>query len=244
MTCKVCEKGNMVKQGDKLVCDQCGAVAIPVENQQEIKLTKSQLRKEKREKKRKEAEEKEAQKSAGRKVLEFCTPMIVAVIIAAVLRVGVIANATIPTESMYKTIEANDRVIASRLSYTFDEPERGDIIIFEYPEDYAKGITTYYVKRIIGLPGETVTISGGSVYITDTDGNTEMLEEDYVIGRTYEGLLENGTYTVPEDSYFVMGDNRQNSEDSRYWRTTHCVHEDRIIGKVLFKYYPNFEKLD
>lgn len=244
MKCRICEKGNMIEQDNKLVCDQCGAVAILAENRQEIQLTKSEIKKLKKEKKRQELEEKEAQKSKGRKVLEFFAPIIIAIIVATILRVGVIANATVPTESMYSTIEANDRVIASRLSYTFSEPERGDIIIFEYPEDYAKGITTYYVKRVIGLPGETVTISGGSVYITDTNGNTEMLEEDYVLGITLEGYLENGMYTVPEDSYFVMGDNRQNSEDSRYWTTTHCVHKDRIIGKVLFKYYPHFERLD
>lgn len=244
MICKVCGKGSMVKEGNKYVCDECGAIAMPNDNPEELKKEKAEVRKAKREKKRKDREEAEMRKSTGRKIVEFFLPIIIALVVAMILKTCVFANAVIPTCSMRETIQENDRVIASRLVYDFNDPQRGDIIIFKFPDDYAKGITTYYVKRIIGLPGETVTITGGSVYITDVNGNTQMLEEDYVVGKTYEGFLENGTYTVPENSYFVMGDNREDSEDARYWTTTHCVERSLIEGKVMFKYYPSFERLD
>ncbi|MGN0523642.1 MAG: signal peptidase I [Eubacterium sp.] len=244
MTCKVCEKGTMIKEGNKYVCEKCGAIAVSAESAEDIKKIKADAKKAKKEAKRKKQEEAEARKSTGRKVLDFFLPIVIALVVATLLKTFVFANAVVPTGSMLQTIQENDRVIASRLTYEFNDPERGDIIIFKYPDDYARGVTTYFVKRIIALPGETITITGGSVYITDVNGNTQMLEEDYVVGTTTEGWLENGTYTVPEDCYFVMGDNRENSEDSRYWSTTHCVERDLIEGKVMFKYYPKFERLD
>lgn len=177
-------------------------------------------------------QEQEKKKSVLGEILDFITPIIVALIIAMILKYVVFANAIIPTGSMLNTIQENDRVIASRLAYKFDKPERFDIAIFEYPDNEEQ----LFVKRIIGLPGETVSIQDGTVYITGEDGKTHQLEEDYVSDENKDHY--NGTFVVPENSYFVMGDNRDNSVDSRYWITTNFVSEDKLVGKVLFRYYP------
>ena len=177
-------------------------------------------------------QEQEKKKSVLGEILDFIAPIIVALIIAMILKYVVFANAIIPTGSMLNTIQENDRVIASRLAYKFDKPERFDIAIFEYPDNEEQ----LFVKRIIGLPGETVSIQDGTVYITGEDGKTHQLEEDYVADENKDHY--NGTFVVPENSYFVMGDNRDNSVDSRYWITTNFVSEDKLVGKVLFRYYP------
>lgn len=177
-------------------------------------------------------QEQDKKKSVLGEILDFIAPIIVALIIAMILKYVVFANAIIPTGSMLNTIQENDRVIASRLAYKFDKPERFDIAIFEYPDNEEQ----LFVKRIIGLPGETVSIQDGTVYITGEDGKTHQLEEDYVSDENKDHY--NGTFVVPENSYFVMGDNRDNSVDSRYWITTNFVSEDKLVGKVLFRYYP------
>lgn len=179
-----------------------------------------------------EAETEQKKKSALSEFLEFIAPIVVAIIIAMILKYVVFANAIVPTGSMLNTIHENDRVIASRLSYKYSKPERYDIAIFKYPDNEEQ----LFVKRIIGLPGETVSIQDGIVYITGEDGKTHQLEEEYVSEENKDHY--NGTFVVPENSYFVMGDNRDNSVDSRYWVTTNFVSEDKLVGKVLFRYYP------
>mgnify|MGYP006383857167 FL=1 len=185
--------------------------------------------------------EQEEQKSSPlREILDFLAPIIIALVIAMILKYVVFANAIIPTGSMLNTIHENDRVIASRLSYKFNEPERYDIAIFKYPDNEEQ----LFVKRIIGLPGETVSIQDGTVYITGEDGKTTQLEDSFVAPENKDHY--NGTFVVPEDCYFVMGDNRDNSVDSRYWITTNYVSKDKLVGQVLFRYYPfdSFGKLE
>lgn len=155
---------------------------------------------------------------------------IVLLLIIVFIKCFVIINAIIPTGSMENTIQIGDRVIASRLAYIFDEPKRGDIVIFKAPDT-----KELYVKRIIGLPGDIVDIIDGKVYI-----NGELLVEDY-IKETMVGSF--GSYDVPEGSYFMLGDNRNNSNDSRYWDNTYLDGVD-ILGKVVFKYYPRVEFLN
>lgn len=179
-----------------------------------------------------EVEEEETQKSKLREILEFLAPIIIALIVAMILKYCIFANAVIPTGSMLETIQEGDRVIASRLEYKFNDPERYDIAIFKYPDNEDE----LFVKRIIGLPGETVNIVDGVVYITDTDGKTTKLRDDFVSEENKDNY--NGTFVVPEDCYFVMGDNRDNSVDSRYWTTTNFVSRDKFVGKVMFRYYP------
>ncbi len=154
-----------------------------------------------------------------------------AVLLAMFITQVLIVNATVPTQSMEPTIMAKDRLIGSRLSYKNSDPERGDIIIFKYPDDEK----VLFIKRVIGLPGEKVEIHDGNVYI---DG--AVLEEPYLTVRT-EGNF--GPYEVPEGHFFMMGDNRNNSSDSRYWTNTYLSRE-AVIGRALFKYWPKAESLD
>lgn len=179
-----------------------------------------------------EPQEEQAKKSKLREFLEFIAPIVIAMIIAMVLKHCVFANAVIPTGSMLDTIQQGDRVIASRLAYTFNDPERFDIAIFKYPDNEKE----YFVKRVIGLPGEKVDILNGTVYITGADGKTLELRDDFVSQENKDNY--SGSFVVPEDCYFVMGDNRDNSVDSRYWVTTNYVSRDKFIGKVMFRYYP------
>lgn len=180
--------------------------------------------------------ESKKKKSFFREVIDFVIPIVLAVAIALVLKNYVIANAQVPTGSMLNTIQEGDRIIASRLAYINDDPERYDIIIFKFPDDESQ----YFVKRVIGLPGETVNIVNGIVYVTKTDGTTIQLDDSFVTNCVPVGNF--GPYVVPEDSYFMLGDNRNNSQDSRYWENKY-VKKDKIIGKVLFRYYPTISSI-
>ena len=140
-------------------------------------------------------------------------------------RIFILINATIPTESMENTIMSGTRVMGLKCSYWFSEPERGDVIVFQAPDEP----DIPYVKRVIGLPGETVEIVDGITYI---DG--KVLEEEY-LAEPMKGSF--GPYVVPEGAYFMMGDNRNHSLDARYWQNTY-VYKDAILGKVYFSYWP------
>ena len=175
-------------------------------------------------------ETKENKESFGKaflkEFLSFLKLFVIAFIAAFLITHFVIVNAEVPTGSMTNTIMEHDRLIGLRLSYIFSEPQRGDIIIFKYPDDESQN----FVKRVIGVPGDVVEIGDGHVSV-----NGEVLDEPYIREPmdTYETLY----YIVPENSYFVMGDNRNNSKDSRYWKTTNYVTKDKIVAKVLFKYF-------
>lgn len=136
-------------------------------------------------------------------------------------------NTQVPTGSMANTIPKPSRIISSRIHFWFDDPERGDVVLFDPPfeEEY------YYVKRVIGLPGETVTIRDGLVYINDS---TEPLDEPY-LAETPRGDF--GPYQVPEGCYFMLGDNRNHSNDSRYWNVKYVPREN-IYAKALIVYWP------
>lgn len=159
-----------------------------------------------------------------------------AAVIAFILNNFIIANSKVPSGSMENTIMTGDRVIGSRLSYLFSDPERGDIVIFHFPDDPTNKI--YYVKRIIGLPGDTVDIKGGKVYL---NGSETPLDEPYIREDMIPELPAH--YEVPEDSYFMLGDNRNHSADARRWENTY-VKEEKIIAKVLFRYYPGIGKIE
>ena len=168
-----------------------------------------------------------------KEVLSWVKIIVTAVAIALFLNYFVIVNAIIPTGSMENTIMTGDRVIAMRHAYAFKEPERFDIIVFHYPDNEEQ----LFIKRIIGLPGETVDIVDGEVYI---DGSDVPLDDSFIAEPMVDA--PDLHYEVPEDSYFVMGDNRNDSLDSRYWTNT-FVTEDQIVGKAVFKYYKGFDWL-
>ena len=164
-------------------------------------------------------------------IFSWVKTIIIAIIIAFGANTFIIVNAKVPTGSMENTIMSNDRIIASRLAYKIGEPERGDIAVFRYPDD--KRIL--YVKRIIGIPGDTVIMMDGVTYV-----NGEMIDEPYLKEDAYGTY---GPFIVPEDSYFMMGDNRNLSWDSRFWENT-FVDEADILGKGIFRYFPNLKKLN
>ena len=163
---------------------------------------------------------------------EFIKLFAVALLLAIGIQHFLIINAAIPTGSMENTIHINDRVVASRLSYWFEDPKRGDIIIFPCPDN-----GQLYIKRIIGMPGEKLEIINGKVYINDCE---KPLKEPY-LKEIPSGNF--GPYQIPDDHYFMMGDNRANSEDARFWENTY-LDRDKILGKAIFRYYPNFSFLE
>ena len=159
---------------------------------------------------------------------EWVKIIVSAAVIALVLNTFIIANSQVPSGSMENTIMTGDRVIGFRLSYLFQEPERGDVVIFRFPDDEK----IYYVKRIIGLPGDTVDIYDGHVYL---NGSDTPMEEPYV----REPMIPERPmhFEVPENSYFMLGDNRNYSKDARVWQNTY-VKKNKIVAKDLFRYYP------
>jgi len=164
-----------------------------------------------------------------KEALSLLGTMAVAALVVFLLKELVMINAYIPSGSMEHTISPGDRLIGNRLAYISEGPERGDIVIFQYPDDE----TQLFVKRVIGLPGETIVIEDAKVYLGE---DKVLLEEDY-LKETW--IVDNGpyTFTIPEDCYLVLGDNRNNSKDARYWKNTY-VEGEKILGKAIFRYWP------
>ena len=168
-----------------------------------------------------------------KEIISWAIIIVIAFILAILITNFVIMKAEIVSGSMEPGLQVNDHVIGNRLAYLFSDPQRGDVVFFEYPKSdkqlyqidpeltYRKDAddkeATYhngsevFVKRVIGLPGEKVEIINGKVYINDSD---TPLDEPY-LKNTPKGNF--GPYYVPEDCYFMMGDNRNNSSDARYW---------------------------
>ena len=166
-------------------------------------------------------------KTFWNEVWEYVKMIIFVVIVVFIINNFLIINANIPSESMENTIMTGTQIFGNRLSYLKEDPHRYDIVIFKYPDNEAK----LFIKRIIGLPGEIVEIRDGKVYI---NGQEEPLDDSY-IPEPMEGSF--GPYEVPEGCYFMLGDNRNRSKDSRFWNNTY-VTKNQILGKAVFRYYP------
>lgn len=305
MACKKCGYETLIEDGDWLECPNCGAKYFNTEIKTEISATQQIDLLEKQKSNvpeinavetsskndgnydAKDSKKEDKEPSKLKSTIDFLLPIIIAVVIALLLKTFVFANAIVPTGSMTSTINAKDRIIASRLAYIKDDPQRYDIIIFKFPDDEK----TAYVKRIIGLPGETVSISNGVAYITNKNGESYQTEQSFLsydtpkgdFGPYYipekgeaitvdengycfaengmevgsEGFIEkycekdkdgnfvkdeNGNYIMAENCYFCLGDNRNNSADSRYWQCKY-VAKSKIIGQAKFRYYPKISKL-
>lgn len=164
---------------------------------------------------------------------------VAAFVLAVLIKGFVVDNRVIPTSSMAPTVEPGSRILVNRFVYRFNDVEAGDIIVFEpTPSTIVDlGLDDDLLKRVIGMPGDTVEVKDGNLYINGT-----VTEESYI---SESMNYEYGPITVPEDCVFVLGDNRNYSNDSHAW-TDPFVPIDNIKGKAFFTYWPkdNFGKLE
>jgi len=156
---------------------------------------------------------------------EWVIIIAIAFVLSIVIRNYLIDTRIVPTGSMLPTIQLQDRLIVDRIFYKYDTIERGDVIVFTAPMDADEDKDL--VKRTIGLPGEKLEVKEGAVYIND-----KVLNEPYVVEPADYNY---GPVTIPEDSYFMLGDNRRYSKDSHVWG---YVPADNILGRVWIRYWP------
>lgn len=168
-------------------------------------------------------------KNIIKEIISWLMVIVIAVVLAIIINKTLVYNVEPTSGSMENTLMIGEKIVTYRQAYLFSDPKRKDIIVFKYPDNEEE----IYIKRIIGLPGESVEGINGLVYI-----NGEPLDEPYVMAKLEEDF---GPYVVPADSYFMMGDNRSISFDSRSW-VNKFVHKDKIFGKAIFK-YPKFKIL-
>ena len=168
----------------------------------------------------------EKQGSFFKEMLQFA---ILALVIVFPVRLFIAQPFIVSGASMDPTFNSGQYLIVDELSYRLGEPKRGEVVIFRYPLDPSK----FFIKRIIALPGETVTLKGGAVFITLRDGSASFeLPEPYVENR---GNGTSMTVTLSDTEYFVMGDNRPESSDSRVWGP---LPEEDIVGRAFFRLLP------
>jgi signal peptidase I len=164
----------------------------------------------------------------GRAAIEWGILIVAALVIAVVIRTFVFQAFYIPSESMIPTLKVGDRVLVNKLSYKLHDPRRGDIVVFKAPPAAATADIKDLVKRLVGLPGETIEGRDGHILI-----NGKVLSEPYlpkdVKSRTF------GPEKVPPDSYFMLGDNRQYSKDSTFFGP---IKRNQFIGRVFMRIWP------
>ena len=160
-----------------------------------------------------------------KKLFEWVYTLGLAVLLSLFVRTYVAEARWVPTESMYPTIKIGDHLLVDKVSYKINSFQRGDVVVFKAPP--ATNRNEVMVKRLIGLPGDTIEIKNGVTYI-----NNAILKEPYVTEKVYTDFEP---FKIPEGSLFMMGDNRNNSYDSRSWGV---VPADYVIGKALVCYYP------
>jgi signal peptidase I len=160
--------------------------------------------------------------------LELTKTVIYAVILAMGIRTFVAEARYIPSSSMEPTLLVNDRLIIEKITYHLRDPERGDVVVFSPTETLKQqNFKDAFIKRVIGLPGETIEVKNGEVYV-----NGKVIAEKYIAQRPDYDF---GPVKVPEHQYLVLGDNRNNSYDSHYWG---FVPKENIIGKAAVRFYP------
>jgi len=162
--------------------------------------------------------------SLGQEVRGWARDIFFTALIAVLVVIFVVQPVKVEGTSMEPRLEPQDRILVNKFVYYFSGVKRGDIVVFWFPEDNTKS----FIKRVIGLPGETVEVRSGVVYL-----NGEKLSEPYLAGE-----FDNDSYplqVVPPDHYFVLGDHRNSSNDSRDWG---FVPEPNIFGEAVFRYWP------
>jgi len=161
---------------------------------------------------------------------EFLESIIIAIILAAVIRTFLFQPFYIPSGSMEPTLMPGDRIIVNKLVYRFGEPKRGDVVVFKYPLDIQKD----YIKRIVAVGGERIGAKGSRLFI-----NNDQISEPYLptahAYHAYHAYNDFGPADVPAGTYFVLGDNRNNSQDSRIWGP---LPKRYIVGEAVVIFWP------
>ncbi|PID57443.1 signal peptidase I [candidate division KSB3 bacterium] len=165
---------------------------------------------------------------------EYTEAFVIAIILAAVIRLFIVEAFKIPSGSMIPTLLVGDHLLVNKFIYRFTAPERGDVIVFKYPDDPSRN----FIKRIIGIGGDTIEVRDKVLYV-----NGDKQEEPYIQHVTPELLPAQysprdnfGPTTVPPNAFFMMGDNRDSSLDSRFWRNR-FVTRQAIVGKAFIIYW-------
>jgi signal peptidase I len=168
-----------------------------------------------------EAPQQERRKGVVRFALDILETLVLSLVLFAVIN-SISARIRVDGFSMEPTLRTGEFVIVNKLAYKLSQPKLSDVIVFHYPRDPQQE----YIKRVIGLPGDNVVISNGQVSV-----NGQIIDEPYIAAApAYQS-----EWTVPENSLFVLGDNRNNSSDSHSWGP---VPMDEVIGKAIFVYWP------
>lgn len=167
--------------------------------------------------------------SIGKFIVSFLETIVIALVISIVLYIFVMTPHEVIGNSMYPTYKNGEYLMASKISYRIGDPQRGDVIIFEYQENQD------FIKRIIALPGDTIMLKDGQFYINDIllDESNYLNDAVYTNGGEY--LKEGESKMIPQEKYFVVGDNRPQSSDSRAFGP---VKDEDIKGKAWIVYFP------
>jgi signal peptidase I len=174
-------------------------------------------------------------KKIGQFILETIQAIVMALSIFIIIYLFLFQPHQVKGSSMYSTFEDGEFLLTDKISYRFNSPQRGDVIVFKAPEtEPCSEIECEYIKRIIGMPGDKVKVSAGHVYI-----NNQLLEENYLpeemITNAGSFIQEGINITVPEEYYLPMGDNRPHSRDGREFGP---IPKESIVGKAFFRYWP------
>ena len=169
----------------------------------------------------------EKKKTLVQDFFELLRFTLLVLVVVIPLRVFITQPFIVNGSSMMPTFENADYLIVDMLTYRHSDPERGEVIVFRLPSNRSR----FLIKRVIGLPNETIVINGEKITITKADGTVIQLEEDYLNGN----FSSYATWELQDDEYIVMGDNRNNSSDSRSWG---ILDRELIIGKTLLQLFP------
>lgn len=161
---------------------------------------------------------------------EYVEAILVAVLITLFVRTFIAQAFRIPSGSMLPTLLIGDQLLVDKLVYRFHQPKRGDIVVFKYPEDESRD----FIKRIIGLPGDTIEVRNKTVFLNGAPLDDIWGHHDESDGFRIPVRDDFGPVTVPRGHYFMMGDNRENSQDSRFWG---YLEHDKIIGRAFIIYW-------
>ena len=165
------------------------------------------------------------EKDLKNEIIEWIKAIVFALVLALLIRSFIFEPMMVPTGSMIHTIEINDRILVNKFIYRFKDLEHGDVVVFKYPDDPKQT----FVKRLIGVGGDIIEIRDNVLY-----RNNEPIEEPYV----KEPMIgDYGPYKVPEGHFFMMGDNRNSSKDSRSWENKYVPREN-VIGKATYCIWP------